>query len=78
MYTTKSSQSHRIVVQDKEGLSLITPILNGNIVFPTRTLIKTINKRGKHFTDFMGVKCYNPKMVNQLCLLSGLTGDVFF
>lgn len=35
----QSSHCHRFVVQDKVGLSLITHIFNGNIVFPTRTLI---------------------------------------
>lgn len=35
----QSSHCHRFVVQDKVGLSLITHIISGNIVFPTRTLI---------------------------------------
>ena len=35
----QSSQSHRFVVKDKEGQSLITHIFDGNIVFPIRTLI---------------------------------------
>ena len=35
----QSFHTHRFVVQDKVGLSLISHLFNGNLVLPTRQLV---------------------------------------